>query len=149
MKLGIIIVFDSFESPILKEELILKINELSDVTFCLVNNKCDDRTTHFLSEISECCSNANVINIRRGKSVNSATRAGARFLYNQFNLMHMGFINGLSNIDIIEIFKLFKVNQEKILSRIINERIEKGLKQTLFKRLFCINEYLVDLKAVG
>ena len=70
MKLGIIIVFNSFENSFPKEALIEKINSLNDVCICLVNNKSNANTENYLNEISENCKNTSVVNIKMSKYLN-------------------------------------------------------------------------------
>ena len=148
MKLGIIIIFNSFDCSTLKDQLIETIKSLNDVCFCLVNNNSNEETDNYLNEISHKCDNTNVINIKKSKSLNSAIRAGARFMINQHNLNQLGYINDSTNLKLIEVIKVFKSNQEEIIDLVVNEQNKKPIRQTLFQRLFPIKKYLIDLKVL-
>jgi len=145
MKVGIIIVFNSIENSSFKEELINTINSLCDVSFCLVNNERNEKTDCYLNDISDRCENTSVINIRRSKSVNSAIRAGARFMFNHYNLKHLGYINDLTSNELIEVIRSFKSNQHKIIDLVVNAQREKVVKQTLFQSLFSVANYIDKL----
>lgn len=148
MKLGIIIIFNSFDCSTLKDQLIETIKSLNDVCFCLVNNNSNEETDNYLNEISHKCDNTNVINIKKSKSPNSAIRAGARFMINRHNLNQLGYINNSTNLKLIEVIKVFKSNQEEIIDLVVNEQNKKPIRQTLFQRLFPIKKYLIDLKVL-
>jgi hypothetical protein len=148
MKLGIIIIFNSFDCSTLKDQLIETIKSLNDVCFCLVNNNSNEETDNYLNEISHKCDNTNVINIKKSKSLNSAIRAGARFMINRHNLNQLGYINNSTNLKLIEVIKVFKSNQEEIIDLVVNEQNKKPIRQTLFQRLFPIKKYLIDLKVL-
>ena len=148
MKLGIVIVFNSTKSIPSKDQLISILNSLNDVCFCLVNNNNKEKTANYLNEIADKCKNTNVINIKKGKSLNSAIRAGSRFMFNRHNLEHLGYINNSINIQLIEVIKLFKNNRKEIIDLVTQEQNKKTIKQTLFQRVFSIKEYLIDLKVL-
>jgi len=148
MKLGIIIIFNSVDCSTLKDQLIETIKSLNDVCFCLVNNNSNEETDNYLNEISHKCDNTNVINIKKSKSLNSAIRAGARFMTNRHNLDQLGYINDSTNLKLIEVIKVFKSNQEEIIDLVVNEQNKKPIRQTLFQRLFPIKKYLIDLKVL-
>lgn len=148
MKFGIVVVFNTTESIPLKEQLINMLNSLNDVCFCLVDNSNKEKTANYLNEIADKCNNTNVINIKKGKSFNSAIRAGARFMFNRHNLEHLGYINNSRNIQLIEVIKFFKNNRKEIIDMVTQEQNKKTIKQTLFQRVFSIEEYLIDLKAL-
>lgn len=146
MKVGIVIVFNSFEDSTLKEDLIDSINNLNDVSICLVNNKSNEKTDNYLNEISDKCENTSVVNIKKSKSTNSAIRAGARFMFNRHNLKHLGYINDLTSNQLIEIIEIFKINIDEVLDQVVSEQSEKAVKQTLFQKLFSITDTLTALK---
>jgi len=146
MKVGIIIVFNSIENSSFKEALINKINSLKDVSICLVNNESNEKTDYYLNEISERCKNTTVVNIKRSKSINSAIRAGARFMFNQHKLKHMGYLYDLSTKELVEIIEVFKTNKNEILEQVLIKQNEKAVKQTLFQRLFSITDTFSSLK---
>jgi hypothetical protein len=147
MKLGIIIVFNSFENSFPKEALIEKINSLNDVCICLVNNKSNTNTENYLNEISENCKNTSVVNIKMSKSLNSAIRVGARYMFNRHNLKHLGYINDQTNLQIIEVIEGFKKNRDELFNLVVNRQNKKSISQTQFQRLFSIKQYLMDLNS--
>jgi hypothetical protein len=145
MKTGIIIIFYNNESDIDKDLCIKYINDVHNVEFCLVNNNSEDNTHELLKDISERCKNVSVVNINTYKSSKSAVRAGARFMFNEYNLKQLGFITTNTFIKFESLDMLIKFIQEnqKDLSR-YNEKILliKETKLTLFQSLFPVMDYL-------
>ncbi|MBT8260150.1 MAG: family 2 glycosyl transferase, partial [Bacteroidia bacterium] len=86
---------------------------------CFVNNDSNDSTQLLLNEIKEHCSNVSVVNIKKNKSDLSTVRAGARFMFSQFNLKHIGYVN--TNIlenktnDLNRLIKIITKNQDSII----------------------------------
>jgi GT2 family glycosyltransferase len=93
MKIGIIIVFHNNEKEIDTKFFIEHLNQTTDLELCLVNNASKDKTYPLLKEIKETCTNASIVNIKKFKSANSAVRAGARYMFNQFDLNHLGYVS--------------------------------------------------------
>lgn len=148
MKTGIIIVFNSSEEEIPTDYFIKNINELKDVKLCLVNNNKSDIIFDNLLEISEKCQNVSVVNIRKIKTDASAVRAGARYMFNQFNLKYLGFIVDLNMRQILDTLNLFSLTQNDILTINVQEQSNQLVRKTYFQSLFSLTECLKKLKSV-
>jgi Glycosyl transferase family 2 len=145
MKTGIIIICHNNEYHIDKELCIQYINDVQDVEFCLVNNNSEDNTYELLKDIGETCKNVSVVNISKYKSSISAVRAGARFMFNEYNLKQLGFITTNTFPKFENLSMLLKVIQENQLD--ISKYDQKILhtketKLTLFQSLFPVMDYL-------
>lgn len=147
MKIGIIIVFHNNEEQIDTSFLIEQIKQTINLELCFVNNASKDSTYDLLMDVKYACDNVSVVNVRKFKSDMSAVRAGARFMFNEFNLKHIGYastnmlnikhngLNGLINV--------ISENQDAILNYHINT-LKKN--QTLFQSVFSILDYLKKIK---
>lgn len=149
MKTGIIIVFNAAKEDIPTGYFIKYIHELLDVKFCLVNNNKSDKMYESLLEISDHCINANVINIRKIKTNTSAVRAGARYMFNQFNLKHLGYIVDSNIVQILEAIALFTTTQNEIQHLNCTAQSNQVVKKTFFQSLFSLTERLENLKSVS
>lgn len=148
MKLGIIIICYNIENDIHISRCIKYLNKIKDIEVCLVNNNSKDNTYSVLKEIKEECRNVSIVNIKKFKSDNSAVKAGARFMSNQFNLKHIGFISS-NTIDKCEdlsvLIKTIRDNQMYISMYNENLSKKKEIKLTLFQSLFSVMDYLAKL----
>ena len=148
MKLGIIIIFHNNETEIDKAFFIKQIQLSETIELCLVDNESKDGTLNVLNDIKEACATqVSVIEIKKKASEEAAKRAGARYMFNQFNLKHIGFINATNFIvedseHLNVIIEKFYKNKEAIIkfNRLTIEQQE--VKQTLFKRIFSVVDYL-------
>jgi hypothetical protein len=151
MRIGIIIVFHNDEKNIDTGFFIKHLKQAKNAELCLVNNASRDNTSQKLKEIKESSSLANIsiVDIKKFKSDISAVRSGARFMFNQFDLNHIGFIstNMLNkNNNIHRLVKAISKNQNDILNYNIKILEKKEMKQTMFQSVFSITEYLEKLK---
>ena len=153
MRIGIIIVFHNNEKDIDTEFFIKYLNQAENLDLCLVNNASRDNTYQLLNKIKDSCpAHVSLIDIKKFKSDNSAVRSGARFMFNQFDLNHIGYITanlinskGYSINDlIIGIGK----NQDIMLNYNIKVIEKKEVKQTLFQSVFSIMEYLEKINNI-
>lgn len=149
MKLGIIIICYNNEKDIDVDYCAKYLNNIQGIEICLVNNHSKDNTYDMLKEIKECCKNVSIVNIKKFKSDSSAVKAGARFMTNQFNLKHLGFVNtnmvnDYENLNML--IKDIKDNQIDILNYDQSLLNNKGIKLTLFQSLFPVIDYLVNVK---
>ncbi len=146
MKTGIIIICHNNEYDIDRDLCIKYINDVQDVEFCLVNNHSEDNTYELLKDISERCKNVSVVNINKYKSSTSAVKAGARFMFNEYNLKQLGFIttNTFTKFENLSMLIKFIQENQQDISR-YNEKIlqKKETKLTLFQSLFPVMDYLV------
>jgi hypothetical protein len=145
MKTGIIIICHNNECDIDKDLCSKYLNNVQDVEFCLVNNNSNDNTYELLKDIGETCKNVSVVNINKFKNSKSAVRAGARFMFNEYNLKQLGFITTNTITKFENLGMLFKVIHEnqmdisKYNDKILNV---KETKLTLFQSLFPVMDYL-------
>ncbi len=95
MKTGIILIFHNNERDINSEIFIKDLQQTENIELCLVNNDSKDDTFRILQEIKEACKNVSVVNIKKFKSDISAVRAGARFMFNNFDMSHIGYVSTL------------------------------------------------------
>ncbi len=154
MKIGIIIIFNNNEKNIDKKLFSEQINKTQNIKFCLVNNCSKDKTYQILKEIKEDCESiVSIVDIKKFVSESSAKRAGARFMFNQFELSHIGFINtnsiNLHEEGLYNLIRNIREHQIEILEYNIETQMEKEIKQTMFQSLFSVIEYLKCIKSKG
>ncbi len=149
MKIGIIIIFHNNERDIDSNFFIGHFNQAENLEMCLVNNDSRDNTYQMLKEIKEECGNVSIVNIKKFKSDLSAVRAGARYLFNQFNLQHIGYASSKSfntkYHGLNGLIKAISKNQDDILKYNIQILEKHEIKQTLFQSLFSVIECLKKL----
>lgn len=140
MRVGIIII--CYNSQIDIDLCVKHFKQLKNLEVCLVNNHSNDSTYETLKEIQEHCTNVSVVNIKKVKSETSAVRAGARFMFNQFNLKYLGYVTNLNEQDLHQSITMISKNQNTILSYYIKPHPKKMIRKTIFQRLFSITELL-------
>ncbi|MBT8260835.1 MAG: family 2 glycosyl transferase [Bacteroidia bacterium] len=149
MKIGIIIIFNNNEKDIDTDFFIKQIEQSFNLELCFVNNDSNDNTQLLLNEIKENCSNVSVVNIKKNTSDVSAVRAGARFMFSQFNLKHIGYVN--TNVlenktnKLNSLIKTITKNQDSIIKHNIEVLKKQDVKPTLYQSLFSVVEYLKSL----
>ena len=151
MKTGIIVIFHNNEKDIDLRFFIQQINTTKNLKLCLVNNCSKDNTYKLLKEVKEACeTKLSLVNIKKFKTDVSAVRAGARYMSNQFDLSHIGYVtsssintkyNGLNDL-----IKAVCENQQDILKYNIDFLEKQEIKLTLFQSLFSVIEYLKKIK---
>lgn len=151
MRIGIIIVFHNNEKDIDTTFFIEHLNQAKNLELCLVNNASKDNTYQLLKEIKESClSNVYLVDVKKFKSDSSAVRSGARFMFNQLDLKHIGYFSAslmnTKKYSINSLIRAISENQDVILKFNITVIEKKEMKQTLFKSVFSITEYLDKLK---
>ncbi|MBC3845363.1 glycosyltransferase [Winogradskyella echinorum] len=143
MKTGIIIVFHNNEKEMDTTYFIEQIKQISNIEFCLVNNDSRDNTYDLLRDVRDECNNVSVVNVRKFKSDMAAVKAGARFMFNEFNLKYLGYVS-VNNLNIKEhglngLIELITENQNAILNFKISSLKKK---QTLFQSIYSLLDYL-------
>nr|WP_315224043.1 glycosyltransferase [uncultured Flavobacterium sp.] len=147
MKIGIIIICYNNEFNIDKDLCIKYINEVKNIEFCLVNNNSEDNTYEVLKDISETCKNVSVVNINKHNSNISAVRAGARFMFNEYNLKYLGFITENTFGSYGDLSMLIKAIQENQLDILNYNRLvlnTKEIKLASNKSLFPVQSCSID-----
>jgi len=152
MEIGIIIIFRNNEKDISKDLFSEKINDSQNIKLCLVNNCSQDKTYQVLKKIKEECeSNVSIVDIKKIVSESSAKRAGARYMFNRFELNHMGYINTNSidptNDGLYHLIENICDHQKEILEYNIDTLKKKEIRQTKFQSLFPVIEYLKSIKS--
>lgn len=153
MKIGVIIVFHNNEANIDTEFFIEYLNKAKNLELCLVNNASRDNTFQLLKDIKSACeTKVSLVDIKKFKSDSSAVRSGARFMFNQFDLNHIGYIstnlifNKAYNLN--DLIELISKDHNIILDYNIKVIEKKEIKQTLFQSVFSIMEYIEKIKKI-
>ncbi|RNC86505.1 MAG: glycosyltransferase [Winogradskyella sp.] len=153
MSIGIIIIFHNNSDDIKPKIVVKNIASIIDAKICLVDNNSKDDTLEKILEVKKNCEHlVSVVQIKKKVSIESAKRAGARFMSNSFDLKHIGFIdvNEIKrlNYDLNDIIKSINLERDEIINfeRKINQ-IQR-VKSTLLKSVFSILDYFQsqDLK---
>lgn len=150
MKTGIIIICYNNEIDMDTNRCVRYLNNVNDIEFCLVNNNSKDNTYELMKEISEACENVSIVNINKYKTDMAAVRAGARFMFNQFDLKYLGFVdnNLISKYeDLSLLIKAIQENQVHISNYNRSILNKKGIKLTLFQSLFPVMDYLAKINS--
>ena len=152
MKIGIIIVCHNIEKSIDMGLFVKHLNQAENLELCFVNNASKDNTHQILKDIKEqSITNFSILDIKKFKSDTSAVRSGARFMFNRFDLNHIGYIstNLLNNkkYSFNHLIKEIRMHQDVILKFNTKLKEKNKMKQTLFQSVFSITEYLEKLKA--
>lgn len=153
MKIGIIMIFHNNEEQIDKPFFIEQINLSESIELCLVDNDSKDKTLSFLKEIKDACSSqVSIVEIKKNTTEDVAKRAGARYMFNQFNLKHIGFVNvtelqqkGQQLNTIIENLCL---NKESLIDLNLKTIAALNTKQTFFKSIFSLVDYLRNINKI-
>ena len=147
MKIAIIMIFHNNEAQIDKTFLIEQIKLSDSIELCLVDNDSSDKTLSLLRDIKdECSEHLSIVEIKKNTTEDSAKRAGARYMFNQFDLRHIGFVN-IAELKVkrqqlnilIENLYLNKIELIDLNLKIIKRQ---AIKQTLFKSVFSLRDYL-------
>tara|TARA_R110002049_G_scaffold133385_1_gene292832 strand:+ start:11 stop:496 length:486 start_codon:yes stop_codon:yes gene_type:complete len=147
MKTGIIIIFHNNEKEMDTDYFIEQIQQTRNLELCLVNNDSKDNTYGLLRDVKDECDNVSVVNVRKFKSDMAAVKAGARYMFSEFDLKHLGYVStNMLNIKYHGLNVLIEViteNQDAILNYKI-KTLKK--KQTLFQSLFSLLDYLKKIR---
>ncbi|WP_179375169.1 glycosyltransferase [Winogradskyella wichelsiae] len=151
MKIGIIIIFHNNELDIDKSFFIDQIKSSEHIELCLVDNESKDETISFLEDIKEVCpTKVSVIEIKRNVSEIAATKAGARYMFNEFNLKHIGYINANAlkqkGLTLNTLIKSFCIHKDLIIDFNLNKIKNQEIKKTFFKSVFSVVEYLQNIE---
>ncbi|WP_282030461.1 glycosyltransferase family A protein [Winogradskyella eximia] len=147
MKTGIIIIFHNNEKEMDTDYFIEQIQQTRNLELCLVNNDSKDNTYDLLRDVKDECDNVSVVNVKKFKSDMAAVKAGARYMFSEFDLKHLGYVStNMLNIKYHGLNGLIEViteNQDAILNYKI-KTLKK--KQTLFQSLFSLLDYLKKIR---
>ncbi|NNK61115.1 MAG: glycosyltransferase family 2 protein [Flavobacteriaceae bacterium] len=144
MRIGIIIIFHDNEAEIDAHHCIECFKHAHKLEICLVDNNSRDNTQNILKEIKEECYNVTLVNIKKIKSDAAAVRAGARFMINNFDLKHLGFVSTNSinktSFGVNGMIKELMENQEQISIQCISSSNLKKTNRAIFQNIFSVME---------
>ena len=147
MKTGIIIIFHNNEKEMDTDYFIEQIQQTRNLELCLVNNDSKDNTYDLLRDVKDECDNVSVVNVKKFKSDMAAVKAGARYMFSEFDLKHLGYVStNMLNIKyhgLNGLIEAISENQDAILNYKI-KTLKK--KQTLFQSLFSLLDYLKKIR---
>ncbi len=146
MNIGIIIIFSNNAADINARAFVESIKSTNYIKMCFVDNESKDETLDKLLEIKEACEDkVAVVQIKKKVGRESAKRAGARFMFNDFDLKHIGFIDTHSlmehNYNINEMLNALCVERDKIIAFNNENKRKQHIKSTLFKSIFSVLDY--------
>lgn len=146
MKIGVIIIFHNNALDINPKVLIDNINTTENIKICFVDNESKDETYDKLLEIKESCQKkVAIVQIKKKVSRESAKRAGARFMFNDYNLKHLGFIDANvlveNKYNLNQIIESVCLNTDNIIAFDKEKKKQLRIKSSLFKSVFSILEY--------
>ncbi|OEK08167.1 hypothetical protein A8C32_01515 [Flavivirga aquatica] len=148
MKIGIIIIFYNNALDI-NENLFEGVSKLEKIQLCLVNNGSKDETLEKLQELIEVYELKNsIVDIKQNKGNDMAIKAGVRYLFNENNLKHIGYININKFNKTMSLFELLKAMQnhnDLIIQHKIRGTKKCQKQKSLAKNIFSIMEYLSHL----
>ncbi|NNE15368.1 MAG: family 2 glycosyl transferase, partial [Saprospiraceae bacterium] len=103
-------------------------------------NNSRDNTQNILKEIKEECYNVSLVNIKKFKSDAAAVRAGARFMINNFDLKHLGYVSinsfNKKTFGLKRLIEGLHLNQEQISNHCIsNSNLQKS-NRIIFQNIF-------------
>lgn len=146
MKLGIIIIFRNNADKISIEAISNNLKHVSDLVLCLVDNQSKDDTLEKLKEIRENSVSVEVVEIKKQCTLEAAKKAGARFMFNTYNLKHLGFIDvnamETKTLDINNVIELVCQSQDSILDFDKELKRQTQVRQTFFKSIFSVLDFL-------
>lgn len=150
MKIGIIIIFFNNE----KDINISLFNELFNLKkhtqLCLVNNGSSDGTLEKLQEFKLTYeSNINILDVKRNKGDEAAIKAGARYLFNQNEIKHIGYLNveKCNSVQDLKTLLMALLNHKEDIIQYNLKTLGRHLGQrTLIKNIFSVIDYFTHLK---
>lgn len=145
MKIGIIIISYNDENEIDITQSANYFNKLKEIEICLVNNNSADSTYNILEELSEQCTNISLVNIKKFKPKEQAIRAGARYLFNKFNLKSLAYAINDKNMGFNNLIQNIYKNQNAIYNHTIIKKDDKVIRQTIFQKVFSLNDFLNEI----
>jgi len=149
MKLGIIFIFRNSCKYIDQQYLIKNLNKAENLEICFVDNCSTDETYQILKSVKDSGKNISLVNIKKLKTDDSAVRAGARFMFNNFDINHIGFVTTkqINHESFNDLIKEICKNHEAILS--YNQMIvrEQKIRKTLFQKLFSVDGHIKAIKS--
>lgn len=139
MKTGIIIPCYNEEKRIKSEAFLRFIKENDDYHLCFVNDGSKDRTMAVLQELkSELPHAISIVDVKKNVGKAAAVRAGARFLYHQPHIAHIGFMDADLSTDFADFKELvnrLKDNEQTYVVFGSRNSGGDGIKRDMFRNL--------------
>ncbi|WP_115461086.1 glycosyltransferase family protein [Winogradskyella aurantiaca] len=145
MKIGIIMIFQNNEKNIDWKFFLQHLEKSKPIKFCLVNNGSTDDTGLLLVEITEGCTNVSSVHIKRLKKEKLAIRAGVRYLWNEYGIECIGFVNTndfRNSRDFESLMKDLVSKANHLLSYKSNTHENYQYKRPILQSLFPLKAYL-------
>lgn len=151
MNIGVIIIFNDNEAQIETRLFTEKMKVSEGIEFCLVDNNSRDNTLQLLKDIRErCVSKVSIVEIKKQCSTDAAKRAGGRYMLNEFNLRHIGYLDVNSVYQkgdtLKDLIAVILKNKELIIDFNLRQIENRETKQTLFKSIFSVADYLKQIQ---
>ncbi len=152
MNIGVIIVFQSHNLNFDIKHFIKQFQESEGLVFCLVDCETSEKTSELLTTLSESSENISKVNLKNHTDEAAAVKAGARFIFNSYNLKHIGFINYKTVVNtgynLNEILSILLSDREQLLdynSKIIKNKLSKYVS---FKSVFSVLDCMLTLQLI-
>lgn len=146
MNIGVIVICHNNAGELNPQTVIENINATDKIKMCFVDNESKDDTLEHLLEIKESCEDkVSIVQIKKKVNCESAKRAGARYMFNNFDLKHIGFMDTAAitenNYDINEMLNTLCENKDDIIAFDKANKKKQRIKTTFFKSIFSLLDY--------
>lgn len=146
MNIGVIVICHNNAGELNPQSVIDNINATDKIKMCFVDNESKDDTLEKLLEIKESCEDkVSIVQIKKKVNCESAKRAGARYMFNNFDLKHIGFMNTANiiknNYDINEMLNTLCENKDDIIAFDKENKSKQRIKTTFIKSIFSLLDY--------
>lgn len=149
MRIGIIIIF--YNNALDIDKTLLK--GLSDLRkhaqLCLVNNASTDKTLEKLQELNATEGFVyTILDIKQNRGIDTAIKAGARYLFNQNELKYIGFINveGFNTEQsLFDFLSAAESHKDSIVQYNLKLVKNNKMHRVLFKNIFSVVDYLSQM----
>ena len=146
MKVGLIILLKDNENQLNNNLLIQQLKLAKQFQICFVDNRSTDATLEFLNDINDQIQNISIVEVKKRVSSYNAKRAGSRFIFNNFDLKHVGYLD----VDAIlseghqlhEVIELMRRSHDNVIDFDHNYKKESLIKLTKFRRIFSVLEFI-------
>jgi len=146
MNIGVIVICHNNVGELNPQAVIENINATDKIKMCFVDNESKDDTLEHLFEIKESCEdNVSIVQIKKKVNCESAKRAGARYIFNNFDLKQIGFVDTAditkNNYDINKMLNSLCENKDDIIAFDKANKSKQRVKTTFIKSIFSLLDY--------
>lgn len=146
MKLALIILLKDNENQLKNNLLIEQLELAKEFQICFVDNKSNDATLESLYEIKDQIKTISIVEVKKRVSTYYAQRAGSRFISNNFNLKHIGYIDVNEIISdghqLYEVIELIRQSHDNDIDFNTNHERKYQIRSTHFRRIFSVSEFI-------